>query len=923
MKKVLLVVLGLLLVLVLASPLLLKALFPEPKLRALLLPRAEAALGRTVDCAHLGIAFGLRGVSVELEQLELGADSTGYGLRELDLPLLKARLAWGPLLHREVAVSTLTFVDPSAELLLPPAGTPRAEAEGQEAASTAAVALAAPDVRLENARIHLLQEGGADLRCAIGGGRFASTVKSGETLQLSLKGTLEDVGLEATLPEGRTLSGNATLALDLQLVGEALNLGELDLKLASLRLAGGADAPQIDMGGLELTGSLSGALPALQASPPDLSALVMHATAEIADLTLRTPGDAPMTFTVPALQLPLALEPGAGVVTSSATLSGARLSGRTATGRDFSTGLAASLDARFDGRAQRLDAPRLEARLTDLALTGGTAKGDAPAPPDLHLASGAFTGTAGAPLAALMAKPLQLDAPGLEVKGRVEATTLRLTRPAPELLDLELPTLQGPVALGASTGGTIALDGLQLAPGTLKSASAKGARLEGTTPAGTLDLALVPSPEALTIPRLSAELQAMAFTSTPPTGKPVTMKLEGARLSGSAILPADSSRAPSAQLQLSARPATVEGATLAKPLKIEALELDGGLEHLTLKSMRASAGSSDLRANGSVDGLLGTPRVALTLRSGVLDLADFVVPAQKGAKPAAGAAPAAAPVLIPPLPGRVDFTVQRFVSPQATVESLSGQMTADPAGLKLEALKGNLMGGSFDGGFTMTPRADGDFDCKGDFDVTRVQAPAFLQAFTPVDRGVDGNLSTKTGFTFTLSQALKPRGLALDAAVDLANGALVDLPLLKNLAHLAGLPAKDRYGIGELKHAFQVRDDRVLARDLRLPFEDGWIQATGSAGLDGGLDFAGKWTLGPSTVSRLGSGSVLAFLKNAKGEVVLDFNVKGTTKSPTVTLDTKALEQQLAAEARQQLQEQGSDLINKGLDALKNLKKKP
>ena len=72
MKKVLLVVLGLLLVLVLASPLLLKALFPEPKLRALLLPRAEAALGRTVDCAHLGIALGLRGVSVELEQLELG-----------------------------------------------------------------------------------------------------------------------------------------------------------------------------------------------------------------------------------------------------------------------------------------------------------------------------------------------------------------------------------------------------------------------------------------------------------------------------------------------------------------------------------------------------------------------------------------------------------------------------------------------------------------------------------------------------------------------------------------------------------------------------------------------------------------------------------------------------------------------------------
>ena len=53
----------------------------------------------------------------------------------------------------------------------------------------------------------------------------------------------------------------------------------------------------------------------------------------------------------------------------------------------------------------------------------------------------------------------------------------------------------------------------------------------------------------------------------------------------------------------------------------------------------------------------------------------------------------------------------------------------------------------------------------------------------------------------------------------------------------------------------------------------------------------------------------------------LDFLVKGTAKEPAVTIDTKALEARLAAEARQQLEQKGSDLLQKGLDALK--KKKP
>jgi len=45
--------------------------------------------------------------------------------------------------------------------------------------------------------------------------------------------------------------------------------------------------------------------------------------------------------------------------------------------------------------------------------------------------------------------------------------------------------------------------------------------------------------------------------------------------------------------------------------------------------------------------------------------------------------------------------------------------------------------------------------------------------------------------------------------------------------------------------------------------------------------------------------------------------VKGSAKEPAITLDTKSLEAQLSAQAKQQLQEKGSELLQKGLDALK------
>jgi hypothetical protein len=783
-KKVLLGIAALILLLLVAAPLVLKAMFPEPKLRAMVLPKAQAALGRPVDCGRIGLGLGLRGLTLEIENLELGADSTGYGLRRLDLPRLQARLAFGPLLKRQIAIKTLIFVEPGAELLLPPAGsaTRAAPAAAGQAASTAAVAVAAPDLRLERARVHLVREGkdGLDLETRIERGRFASTLEPGG--KLDLKGGLEEVALSGRLADGRALAGQARLDLDL-----GVDSGILDLRSSAL---------------------------------------------EVKDLALGTESD--------TLRIRVA-----------------------------------TLSAAGSGRA---------------------------------------------PLSALQATPPNYATPGVALAGRIEAAGIAIDQRVPAPLAVTIPSAEGPWALGEATQGAFALTGIALAAGTLNMTPPTGGSVTGELPAGRLDISLVPGPTSTEIPRLALALEGYTIKSQAAAGPPVTLRGEGATLTGTASIPTQRGRLPKAQLEIAVKPLTAESESLAKPIRLDNIQLAGALESLALKSLRLRAGSSEATASGTITGAPKAPRFALTAQSAQIDIADFVVPAKEKAAAAAGGAAGAAsappPVLIP-MPGRLDFRVDRLITPAAPVTGLSGRVEAEASGLRVADVKGMLHGGSLTGNFAMSPRADGAFDCKGDFMVARVQAPAFLAALTPIKRGIEGSLSSESSFTFLLKPGEKPQGLAVKAGVDLADGALVGMPLLKSLAQLAGLPSKDRYGIGRLQHHFELRADRVLARDLRLPFEDGWVTATGSAGLDGTLDFAGRWELGASTLARLGQGSVLSFLKNAKGTIELDFLVKGSTREPAITLDTKSLEAQLSAQVRQQLQEKGSDLLQKGLDALK------
>lgn len=375
----------------------------------------------------------------------------------------------------------------------------------------------------------------------------------------------------------------------------------------------------------------------------------------------------------------------------------------------------------------------------------------------------------------------------------------------------------------------------------------------------------------------------------------------------------------SGSFHLELQPLELASPSLPAPLKLEVCRLAGDLAAVTLEALSLSTGASRVEIRGELTGLDAEPAMAMTLHSPHLETDDFLPPDPGETDAAPRAADEAPAPLLPPLPeGVVDFRVDRLVHPRTEITGLHGKLVSGAEGLTLEGLRGGILGGSLSGELALRPDEAGAIDCRGEFAVNGTRAPDFLAAFSPVKRGVEGVLSSDIQFEFTMPPGGEPQGLGVNADLDIADAALVNLPVARALATAAGLATRDRYPLGRVRQNVKVRNGRVITKDLRVPFEDGEVLLGGSAGLAGDLDFDGGWQLGPDTLKRLGPASNLAFLKNETGTVELDFHLGGTAASPRVTLDTSAMEARLKEQVKEELEEKGEELLQQGLDALRN-----
>ena len=97
--------------------------------------------------------------------------------------------------------------------------------------------------------------------------------------------------------------------------------------------------------------------------------------------------------------------------------------------------------------------------------------------------------------------------------------------------------------------------------------------------------------------------------------------------------------------------------------------------------------------------------------------------------------------------------------------------------------------------------------------------------------------------------------------------------------------------------------------------------------MDGSLDYDLTAVLSPELSSSFDAlGDLSDYLKNDRGRVVLDIDIKGTAKSPEFYLDPSRAEEKFKKQMTQKAQQEGEKVVDelkkKGEDLLKDFLKK-
>jgi hypothetical protein len=240
--------------------------------------------------------------------------------------------------------------------------------------------------------------------------------------------------------------------------------------------------------------------------------------------------------------------------------------------------------------------------------------------------------------------------------------------------------------------------------------------------------------------------------------------------------------------------------------------------------------------------------------------------------------------------------------------------------LSLNAFGGSVVSnGSLDLSRPDRPLYDLNLNLNG------VEAASLLSHFTSFGQRLSGALTTSTRLKGALNDTLGlvPDALEGEGKVAVKNGTLKGFKVNQTLASQLKLPDLETIQFKDWGNDFTVQKGRLTLKDLTITASTGQYVVNGSQGLDGSLDYHMALYLPANTAPKLNipgfAGEAVNLFKDQSGRFKLDFNIGGTTDNPKVQLDTDPAKKKGEELVKQKLQDQ---LKNKASDVLKKLFKK-
>jgi hypothetical protein len=374
----------------------------------------------------------------------------------------------------------------------------------------------------------------------------------------------------------------------------------------------------------------------------------------------------------------------------------------------------------------------------------------------------------------------------------------------------------------------------------------------------------------------------------------------------------------------------VKSQALPHPLAISEATLALAPRRAELKSFSGKVGSSDLRASGYLDNLLGYAlrdddlRGSASITSEKFDLNEWRSDSGD--------------LSVIPVPPKIDFAldaqVRELLYDKLTMRNAHGKLRVKDQRITLENFAVNTLGGEIGvtGFYETTNLAKPTFDLG--LKLASIDIPSAFEAFTtvkmlaPVAKYARGNFSTDLHLAGGLGKDMMPlfQQLTGNGTLVTQQVAIHDFPALDKIASATKLNFLDNPTMRNIRALFDIRDGRFFLKPFSVPVGSTTLSVTGSNGLDQSLDYDLGLRVPRSLMGADANQAIGGILAKAAGaglnlqaasEIPLGIKLKGTVTNPSVDIGLGSAASSLAQNTKEAVKEAVTQRVDAAVDSAK------
>ena len=353
------------------------------------------------------------------------------------------------------------------------------------------------------------------------------------------------------------------------------------------------------------------------------------------------------------------------------------------------------------------------------------------------------------------------------------------------------------------------------------------------------------------------------------------------------------------------------------PINVSDLGLTFSPKNVTLSSLNAVLGKSDISASGTLDGFMGyffgkgSLAGAINLKSNNFDANEWLTssssaastPASTPAKSATPATPASSGPQYFQVPKGIEFTANstfgKITYAKIVLTNVKGNIHITDEAIHLDNLSANLLGGSavisalYSTKGTTTPKVTFSYDIKN-FDMQQTASLVDMsQKMAPVLKYLQGNYSSNLLGSGALKSDMSVDYSSLQGSgtVGIPSAKVVGLPVLTKIAEVTKVKSLDNLAISNVMTKIKFANGRVNVDPFDLKFGNGYVMnIQGSNGFDESVAYTVRFDV-PSKELGSAASDLLNKIPKIPGINIkmpetfsLPLTIGGTVTKPTVGL---------------------------------------